>query len=211
MSTSFEYIFKYIIVGDSGVGKSSIMLQFTDKRFKQVHDMTIGVEFGSKILEIDKRLFKIQIWDTAGQEAFKSITRAYYREAAAVLLVYDVSNQKSFDAIDSWLQDIHLMTNDPQIILIGNKSDLAKRQVSYEQGKNYADQHNMLFIETSAKNRVNIDETFTSVAHNIVKKLDIKAINIHDTSRGVRMGIPGRGSGIKIVKVDYPPDSSRCC
>lgn len=208
----FEYIFKYIIVGDSAVGKSSILMQFTDKRFNQSHDMTIGVEFGSKIIDVDGRLFKIQIWDTAGQEAFKSITRAYYREAAAVLLVYDVANLASFRSIDSWLQDVNLMTNSPQIVLVGNKSDLVeKRKVSYEQGKAFAEKNGMIFIETSAKNRVNIDETFAAVAKNIVKKIDDRQINVQDATHGVKIGLPGRAAGIRVGDLSPQPPPSKCC
>lgn len=205
----FEYTFKYIIVGDSSVGKSSILMQFIDKKFNQTHDMTIGVEFGSKIIEVDKRLFKIQIWDTAGQEAFRSITRAYYREAAAVLLVYDVSNAVSFRSLDSWLYDVNMMTNNPHIVLVGNKSDLdEKRKITYEQGKAFADKHGMVFVETSAKDRVNIDEVFSIVANNIVKQIDNKQINIQDTNNGIKLG---RGAGIKTDDLIMSPISSAGC
>ena len=212
MSLWFEYIFKYIIVGNSSVGKSSILLQFIDKKFNQTYDMTIGVEFGSKIIEVDDRLFKIQIWDTAGQEAFRSITRAYYRDAAAVLLVYDVSNLDSFQSLDLWLRDVILMTNNPQIILVGNKSDLDKeREITYAQGYEFAQKHGMIFIETSAKNRDNIDNIFFTVAKNIVKKIDDKHIDIQDMTYGIKLGI-GRGAGIKIKELSHHDHSTiKCC
>src|SRR4051794_10405662 len=105
-----EYIFKFIIVGSSGVGKSSISLQFTDKRFVPTHDMTIGVEFGARIINIDNRSIKIQIWDTAGQESFRSITRAFYKEATAVILVYDITKDTSFYTINAWLREVNYAT-----------------------------------------------------------------------------------------------------
>ena len=104
---SFAYTFKYIIVGDSSVGKSCLLLQFTDKRFKLAHDLTIGVEFGSRLVAVDKNVnIKLQIWDTAGQESFRSITRSYYRGAICSLLVYDITRRASFQNCVKWLEEI---------------------------------------------------------------------------------------------------------
>lgn len=123
---SYAYILKFIIVGDSSVGKSCLLLQFTDNRFKQAHDLTIGVEFGARTLSIDKNTsIKLQIWDTAGQESFRSITRSYYRGAICSLLVYDITRRTSFQNVVRWLEEMREHAYSKMlIILVGNKKDL---------------------------------------------------------------------------------------
>ena len=103
---SYAYLFKYIIIGDTGVGKSCLLLQFTDKRFRQQHDLTIGVEFGARNIQIAQKNIKLQIWDTAGQESFKSITRSYYRGAAGALLCYDITRRDTFNHLTRWLEEV---------------------------------------------------------------------------------------------------------
>jgi len=136
---SYDYLFKYIIIGPSGVGKSCLLLQFTDKRFHTDHDLTIGVEFGARMITIDGKQIKLQIWDTAGQESFRSITRSYYRGAHGALLVYDITRRETFNHLKGWLAEVREHSNKEMIImLIGNKSDLeAKRAITYEEGKNW--------------------------------------------------------------------------
>merc|ERR1719158_1333825 len=154
---SYAYLFKYIII-DTGVGKSCLLLQFTDKRFRTEHDLTIGVEFGARLITIDDKQIKLQIWDTAGQESFRSITRSYYRDAAGVLLVYDISRRESFNHLNRWLEEARQNGNpNMTIMLIGNKSDLEhRRQVSTEEGKQFAEENGLIFIETSAKTAANV-------------------------------------------------------
>ncbi|XP_007479844.1 ras-related protein Rab-2B isoform X2 [Monodelphis domestica] len=119
---TYAYLFKYIIIGDTGVGKSCLLLQFTDKRFQPVHDLTIGVEFGARMVNIDGKQIKLQIWDTAGQESFRSITRSYYRGAAGALLVYDITRRETFNHLTSWLEDARQHSSSNMVImLIGNK------------------------------------------------------------------------------------------
>uniref|UniRef100_A0A4W3KE25 RAB2A, member RAS oncogene family n=1 Tax=Callorhinchus milii TaxID=7868 RepID=A0A4W3KE25_CALMI len=119
---AYAYLFKYIIIGDTGVGKSCLLLQFTDKRFQPVHDLTIGVEFGARMITIDGKQIKLQIWDTAGQESFRSITRSYYRGAAGALLVYDITRRDTFNHLTTWLEDARQHSNSNMVImLIGNK------------------------------------------------------------------------------------------
>ena len=111
-----------IIIGDTGVGKSCLLLQFTDKRFQPVHDLTIGVEFGARMITIDGKQIKLQIWDTAGQESFRSITRSYYRGAAGALLVYDITRRETFNHLTTWLDDARQHSSSNMVImLIGNK------------------------------------------------------------------------------------------
>lgn len=174
-----HYVFKYIIIGDSGVGKSCLLLQFTDKRFEPLHDLTIGVEFGARMVSIDNKNIKLQIWDTAGQESFRSITRSYYRGACGALLVYDVTRRETFGHLQSWLEDAKANSNTAiTIMLIGNKSDLdAKRQVSFKEGEEFAKANGLVFMETSAKTAQNVDEAFLRTANMIYENVQKGAID----------------------------------
>eukprot|EP00929_Paragymnodinium_shiwhaense_P055547 TRINITY_DN27828_c0_g1_i1.p1 TRINITY_DN27828_c0_g1~~TRINITY_DN27828_c0_g1_i1.p1 ORF type:complete len:212 (+),score=18.18 TRINITY_DN27828_c0_g1_i1:111-746(+) len=164
----YAYLFKYIMVGDSCVGKSSLVLQFTDGRFKNQTEMTCGVEFGARVITIAGQKIKLQVWDTAGQERFRSITRAYYRGSIGVLLVYDVSRRSSFERLASWLEDVRQHTDTNSVIaLVGNKCDLELREVSYEEGAEFASQNGLIFLETSAKTAQRVDEAFTQTAQRI--------------------------------------------
>ncbi|THF99815.1 hypothetical protein TEA_028007 [Camellia sinensis var. sinensis] len=162
-----------LISSYSGVGKSCLLLQFTDKRFQPVHDLTIGVEFGARMVAIDNKPIKLQIWDTAGQESFRSITRSYYRGAAGALLVYDITRRETFNHLASWLEDARQHANaNMTIMLIGNKSDLAhRRAVSTEEGEQFAKEHGLIFMEASAKTAQNVEEAFISTAATIYKKI----------------------------------------
>ncbi|NP_001398756.1 ras-related protein Rab-2A isoform 2 [Mus musculus] len=161
---AYAYLFKYIIIGDTGVGKSCLLLQFTDKRFQPVHDLTIGVEFGARMITIDGKQIKLQIWDTAGQESFRSITRSYYRGAAGALLVYDITRRDTFNHLTTWLEDARQHSNSNMVImLIGNKSDLeSRREVKKEEGEAFAREHGLIFMETSAKTASNVEEVMNA-------------------------------------------------
>lgn len=130
---SYDFLFKFIVIGDSAVGKSCLLLQFTDKRFKPDHNLTIGAEFGSNVLSIDDKSVKLQIWDTvnqrqAGQENFKSVTRAFFRGAIAAMLVFDVTCRESFEHVESWLRDAQQGAGDAiTVMLAGNKADMEDR------------------------------------------------------------------------------------
>lgn len=163
MNTStpnFHYLFKYIIIGNAAVGKSNMLLQYIHKTFKQEYQLTIGVEFGAKNITVEDRIIRIQIWDTAGQENYRAITRAYYKNCVCALVVYDISNSQSFKDIQSWVEDCK--SNSPKsimMILVGNKKDLqSQRQVSYEEGLTLASKNGMMFYESSAKTGDNVDE-----------------------------------------------------
>jgi len=193
---SYAYLFKYIIIGDTGAGKSCLLLQFTDKRFQPVHDLTIGVEFGARMVTIDNRQIKLQIWDTAGQESFRSITRSYYRGAAGALLVYDISRRDTFAHLSRWLQEARQNGNENMtIMLIGNKCDLEhRRQVSPDEGKKFADDNGLMFLETSAKTAHNVEEAFLKPAQEIYLKIQKGIYDVSNEQYGIKVGIASQSS-----------------
>lgn len=167
---------KYIIIGDSEVGKSSLLLQFTEQHFQPVHDLTIGVEFGAKLIDIDGRKVKLEIWDTAGQETFLSITRSYYRGADGALLVYDIGRRESFEHLARWLQECqqNCQNDNIEIMVVGMKSDISERerQVPEAEGRAWAKVHGLYFIEASAKTASNVEQVFAHTAASILRSFD---------------------------------------
>mmetsp|Transcript_25728 Transcript_25728/g.45157 ORF Transcript_25728/g.45157 Transcript_25728/m.45157 type:complete len:208 (+) Transcript_25728:794-1417(+) len=188
MST-YSYIFKFITVGDSGVGKSCLLLQFTDRRFRADHDITIGVEFGAKTISVNDKNLKIQIWDTAGQENFLSVTRAYYRGSVAALLVYDVSSRSSFESLGRWLTEIQNNAGEAvSVILVANKIDLADREVQTEEGQSFANEKGLLYIETSAKTGMNVAEAFTELAKVVLSNINAGKYDLGSEFCGIKVG-----------------------
>ncbi|KAG5407743.1 hypothetical protein IGI04_013862 [Brassica rapa subsp. trilocularis] len=189
---SYDYLFKYIIIGDTGVGKSCLLLQFTDKRFQPVHDLTIGVEFGARMVTVAGRPLKLQIWDTAGQESFRSITRSYYRGAAGALLVYDITR---------------MLGN----MLIGNKCDLPhKRAVSKEEGEQFAKEHGLLFLEASARTAQNVEEAFIKTAAKILQNIQDGVFDVSNESSGIKVGY-GRPQGAAGGRDGTISQGGGCC
>ncbi|XP_052684564.1 ras-related protein Rab-37-like isoform X7 [Crassostrea angulata] len=164
---------KTILVGDSGVGKTSLLVQFDQGRFQAgSFSATVGIGFTNKVVDVEGTKVKLQIWDTAGQERFRSITRAYYRDANALLLLYDVSNKASFDNIRAWLGEINeYAQEDVVIMLLGNKADMtSERVIRTEDGERLANEYNVAFMETSAKTGMNVDLAFMAVAKDLKMK-----------------------------------------
>ena len=155
------------------VGKSCLLLQFTDHKFRFEHQLTIGVEFGGKILDIKNRKIKVRIWDTAGQEAFQAITRTYQKRAIGALLVYDITRRETFNHIESWLNEVRTHgAKDVVCILVGNKKDLEEsRKVKFEEGQSLAKINGLLFLETSAKTAENVNEVFMTSAKKILDNM----------------------------------------
>ncbi len=173
----YEYLFKILLIGNSNVGKSSLFLRFVDEIWKENFVPTIGVDFKIKSIKIDNKTIKLQIWDTAGQERFRSILSSYYKGANGILLLYDITNVNSFKNLSNWLIDIEKNSSkDVKKILIGNKCDLNElRKIPINKGKEFADTYNMKFIETSAKNNVNINECFNILGKELLNNIDLKS------------------------------------
>lgn len=161
---------KILIIGESGVGKSSLMLRFTDDDFDQDQALTIGVDFKTKIVDIDGVKVKLAIWDTAGQERFRTLTPSYYRDAQGAVLVYDVTKFSTFQKLESWLNELEIYNTKPNMakILVGNKIDQKNRELTREDGARFARKHRTLFIETSAKTSEGVKEAFEDVVRRII-------------------------------------------
>jgi len=196
------------------VGKSCLLLQFTDKRFQPVHDLTIGVEFGARMITIDGKQIKLQIWDTAGQESFRSITRSYYRGAAGALLVYDITRRETFNHLTHWLEDAKTHANNNMtIILVGNKSDLEhRRTVLYDEGAQFAKEHGLIFLETSAKTAANVEEAFINTAKKIYEKIQRGVFDVTNETFGIKIG-PMQSPNVVMGGKDQPEEQAKggCC
>lgn len=168
----YKYLFKVVLIGNAGVGKTCIVTQFTEHLFPPGQIPTIGVDFRIKTVDINKEIIKLQIWDTAGQERFKSITQSYYRSANAIILVYDICCLNSFDSLPQWMNDIEKYGNSSTLVyLVGNKSDrTCDREVLTSTGEVFAEHHGLNFRETSAKDCSNIDLLFKEIAKELTEK-----------------------------------------
>ena len=169
-----DYLFKLLLIGDSGVGKSCLLLRFADDTYTESYISTIGVDFKIRTIELDGKTIKLQIWDTAGQERFRTITSSYYRGAHGIIVVYDVTDAESFNNVKQWLHEIdRYACENVNKLLVGNKIDLAapKRVVTTEQGKEFADSLKIEFLETSAKTAVNVENAFMTMASQIKARM----------------------------------------
>nr|GLL16505.1 ras-related protein RABA1f [Ipomoea trifida] len=167
----WDYLFKVVLIGDSGVGKSNLLSRFTKNEFSLESKKTIGVEFTSPILRVDDTKVKAQIWDMAGQERYRAITQTYYRGAVGALLVYDVTRHVTFENVERWLVELRDLTDNIVVMLVGNKVDLHQlRVVSTEDAKAFAEKEGTYFMETSALESLNVENTFTEVLNQIFRK-----------------------------------------
>jgi len=161
-SLEYDYLFKVLLIGDSGVGKSSILVRFAEDDFEEDRPCTIGVDFKTKVLDLDGKKINLTIWDTAGQEKFRSLTSSYYRGTQGIILVYDVTRRSSFASLELWLGEIELYATNRDVVkfLVGNKVDKNNREVSREEAQKFAKSKSMLFMECSAKTNLGVQQAF---------------------------------------------------
>ncbi|CAG9315832.1 unnamed protein product [Blepharisma stoltei] len=165
----YDYLFKLVIIGDSGVGKSCLLIRFADDSFTESYITTIGVDFRFRTLALEENSVKLQIWDTAGQERFRTITTAYYRGADGVMIVFDKTKRESFEHIDEWMEEVNRHANENAIkMLVGNKSDM-EAAVSSQEADDKAKKFGIPYIETSAKNAYQVDLAFMTMARELMK------------------------------------------
>jgi len=181
----YDFLFKVVLIGDSGVGKSNLLSRFTRNEFNLDSKSTIGVEFATRSIQVDSKTIKAQIWDTAGQERYRAITSAYYRGAVGALLVYDISKHSTYENVTRWLKELrdHADAN-IVIMLVGNKSDLRHlRAVPTEEAKQFASENNLSFIETSALDASNVELAFQNILTEIYRIVSSKVLNQDDSGQ----------------------------
>ncbi|XP_052130588.1 ras-related protein Rab-30 isoform X1 [Frankliniella occidentalis] len=179
----YKFLFKVVLVGNAGVGKTCLVRRFTQGLFPPGQGATIGVDFMIKTVEIDGEKVKLQIWDTAGQERFRSITQSYYRSAHALILVYDISCQPTFDCLPDWLREIEEYASNKVLrILVGNKMDREDREIPMHVGEDFAQRHDMYFLETSAKEAENVEKLFMEIAAELMEQARSKELPRYDTN-----------------------------
>ncbi|CCK71149.1 Rab family GTPase SEC4 KNAG_0G00930 [Huiozyma naganishii CBS 8797] len=200
---NYDSIMKILLVGDSGVGKSCLLVRFVEDRFNPSFITTIGIDFKIKTVDINGKKVKLQLWDTAGQERFRTITTAYYRGAMGIILVYDVTDERTFNNIRQWFTTVTEHANDDaQLLLVGNKSDMDTRVVSREQGETLAAELGLPFVESSAKDDDNVNEIFFTLTKLIQDKIDANTVSTGN----------GKGGNININSSSAKSSSkSNCC
>jgi Ras-related protein Rab-1A len=203
LGVEYDYLFKLIIIGDTGIGKSCLLNRFSDDMYSDEYISTIGVDFKIRTIEIDGRVCKLQIWDTAGQERFRTITSSYYRGAHGIIIVFDITNPETFTNCEMWLNEVQRYASEnAKRILVGTKSDLAdRRKVAFSDAQEFTEKHGMEYIETSAKTGANVEVAFFNLAKQLC-----------GTNR-ILKEIQFNSQGIGEVKPQsYDPyDRSKCC
>ncbi|KAL0215722.1 hypothetical protein P9112_007906 [Eukaryota sp. TZLM1-RC] len=177
-STDYDHLYKLLLIGDSAVGKSCLLVRFADGDFSDTFTTTIGVDFKIQTVEIDGKTIKLQIWDTAGQERFRTITASYYHGAQGIIVVFDVTKRQSFENVQMWLREIEdSASENVSILLVGNKTDLTEqREVTDEQARAFAAERGIEYTPTSAKTAENVESAFLRLAKQIKERLDSQPV-----------------------------------
>ncbi|KAF3333993.1 ras-related protein Rab2BV [Carex littledalei] len=197
----YDYLFKIVLIGDSGVGKSNILSRFTRNEFCLESKSTIGVEFATRTVEIEGKTIKAQIWDTAGQERYRAITSAYYRGAVGALLVYDITKKQTFDNVQRWLRELRNHADSNIVIMLaGNKSDLTHlRAVQLEEAHSMAEKEGLSFLETSALDASNVENAFQTILSEIYQIISKKARAAQEAARASVGVPPAQGTTINVA------------
>ncbi|XP_063172988.1 ras-related protein Rab-13 [Candoia aspera] len=200
MAKSYDHLFKLLLIGDSGVGKTCLIIRFSEDSFSGTYISTIGIDFKIRTVEVEGKRIKLQVWDTAGQERFKTITTAYYRGAMGIILVYDITDEKSFENIQNWMKSIKENASaGVERLLLGNKCDMeVKRKVSRDQAEKLSREHGIKFFETSAKSSLNVEEAFNTLARDILLKSAKKSAQLPKRPLEVKAS-PKSGSKCSVV------------
>jgi Ras-related protein Rab-11A len=208
----YDFLFKVVLIGDSGVGKSNLLSRFTRNEFNLDSKSTIGVEFATRSIQIDHKTIKAQIWDTAGQERYRAITSAYYRGAVGALLVYDISKSTSFENVTRWLKELRdHADNNIVIMLVGNKTDQRHlRAVPTEDATKFASENGLSFIETSALEATNVDLAFQNILSSIYQIVSSKSLADEGADVGKKFD-PREGNHISLSQEGGKEESKGCC
>ena len=192
----FDFLFKVVVIGDSGVGKSCLLIRFAEDKFSEEHVSTIGVDFTNRTVEIGEDLVKLQLWDTAGQERFRTVTSTYYRGAQGIVVIFDVTERRSFETVRAWVEDVDKWASSGTVrILVGNKTDLHEsRQVSTEEAEQLAEELRMKYYETSARENYNVEEAFLGLAGEIKRQTSHRFQQRTETIVGISAGIETEAS-----------------
>uniref|UniRef100_A0A1B6M0F0 Ras-related protein Rab-35 n=1 Tax=Graphocephala atropunctata TaxID=36148 RepID=A0A1B6M0F0_9HEMI len=201
MAREYDHLFKLLIIGDSDVGKSSLLVRFADNTFSGNYITTIGVDFKIRTVEVDGEKVKLQIWDTAGQERFRTITSTYYRGTHGVIVVYDVTSGESFANVKRWLHEIEQNCEVVNRILVGNKNDAPDRKVVLtEDAQRFADQMRIQLFETSAKENINVEEMFMAITRQVLH-----------TKKERKEKQAGQNSDMVNLRKPKPNKRQKCC
>lgn len=212
----YDFLFKIVLIGDSGVGKSNLLSRFTTNEFNIESKSTIGVEFATRTIEVEGKKIKAQIWDTAGQERYRAITSAYYRGAVGALIVYDISKSSTYENCNHWLSELRENADDNVAVgLIGNKSDLSHlRAVPTDEAKNFALENQLLFTETSALNSDNVDQAFRELITAIYQMVSKHQVDMGDSSGAANGAGAPKGPTISLTPTPNETKKSsggNCC
>ena len=210
----YDHLYKIVLIGDSGVGKSNLLSRFTRNEFIYDSKFTIGVEFATRCVELEGKIIKAQIWDTAGQERYRAITSAYYRGAIGALLVYDVANAITFSNAKRWLEELREHADrDIVVLLVGNKKDLTHlRAVTVDNAMNFAAEHKLMFLETSALDNSNVEEAFMSVLKEVHQTITKRSLDQQQPIRGPSTPKPaGQTISISSKPTATTKQPNKCC